>query len=104
VLAFYLSIVLGIALSWLRNELSTSAPLQLRAGFVLSTLFMICFAVFGMRAVYSLPISLTANWIWRITELRGSENYISATRWSLLLFAALPAWLIAALLSVGFRP
>jgi len=65
---------------------------------------MMSFAVFGLRSVFALPISLTANWMLRTTQLRPSNQYISATRRSLLLFAALPAWLLSAALSLTFRP
>ncbi|HEY6373854.1 MAG TPA: hypothetical protein VIX37_25000 [Candidatus Sulfotelmatobacter sp.] len=65
---------------------------------------MLSFAVFGLRNVFSLPISLTANWVWRITQLRPAQNYIAGTRRSLLFFAVIPTWLISAFLALSFRP
>jgi hypothetical protein len=65
---------------------------------------MMSLAVFGLRSVFSLPISLTANWIWRTTQLFPSEKYVGATRGLLLFFAVAPVWLVSAILSLGFRP
>jgi hypothetical protein len=65
---------------------------------------MMCFAVIGLRSVYSLPISLNANWVLRTTQLRSSEQYIAATQRSLLLFAVLPVWLVSALFALLYRP
>src|SRR6185312_6514207 len=65
---------------------------------------MMSFAVFGLRSILSLPISLTANWVWQLTELRPTGQYVAATRWSLLVFAVFPVWIVSALLSLPFRP
>jgi hypothetical protein len=56
----------------------------------------------GLRKVFSLPISLSANWVLRLTQLHSSADYMAASRRALLLLAALPAWLIAAGLSLFF--
>jgi hypothetical protein len=65
---------------------------------------MMSLAVFGLRSVFSLPISLHANWMLRTTQISPSEKYVAATRWTLLLLAVAPVWLISACLSVPFRP
>ena len=102
--AFYLAIVFAIALSNLRAGLATSAHHPMTSEFMVSTFLMMSFAVIGLRNVFSLPISLTANWVLRITQLHSTEKYTAATRGSLLLFAALPVWIGSALLSFSFRP
>jgi len=65
---------------------------------------MMLFAVFGFRSVFPLPISLTANWALRTTQLCPSYKYIAATRRTLLLLAVAPVWLVSALLSFSLRP
>jgi len=65
---------------------------------------MMSFAVFALRSVFSLPISLTANWVLRITQICPTEKYIAATRRLVLCFAVVPVWLISASLSLAFRP
>jgi hypothetical protein len=65
---------------------------------------MMFFAVAGLRNVFSLPISLTANWVLRTTQLRHTDEYVAATRRSLLLFAVAPVWLLSFALSFRFGP
>jgi hypothetical protein len=102
--AFYLAMVFAMALTWLQSELSTATPSALPTDFLMSTFIMMTFAVFGLRSVSALPISLTANWVLRTTQLRAPQQYISATRLSLLLFSVLPSWFISAALSLPFKP
>ena len=102
--ALYLALIFSVALSLLRSNLSNAGPRPLNADFLTGTFLMMSFAVFGLRSVFSLPISLTANWVWRITQLRPAENYIAGTRRSLLFLAVIPIWLISAFLALSFRP
>src|ERR1019366_3566577 len=102
--AFYLALIFSIALSWMRIELSNAVLRPINADFLVSTFMMMSFAVFGLRSVFSLPISLTANWVWQLTQLRPSERYIAATRRTLLCLAVVPVGIISALLSLSFRP
>ncbi|WP_158822961.1 hypothetical protein [Granulicella sp. S156] len=102
--AFYLAIVFAIALSLVRTALAASVHGPPTMDFMLCTFLMMSFAVVGLRNVFSLPISLTANWVLRITQLHPTQKYLAATRWSLILFAALPVWIGSALLSFSFRP
>jgi len=102
--AFYLAIVCAIALSIARRSLAASGAAPLASGFLMSTFMMMLFAVVGLSRVFSLPISLTANWVLRVAQLRPTEKYFAATRKSLLLIAVLPWWGISAILSLAFRP
>ncbi len=65
---------------------------------------MMSFAVLGLRGVFSLPISLNANWVLRIAQLQPTGRYFAATRRALLLFGVAPVLIIAFLLSLNFRP
>jgi hypothetical protein len=102
--AFFLALVFAMALSWLRSDLAAAAPGPLPGEFLISTFVMMSFAVFALRSVFSLPISLTANWVLRITQICPTEKYIAATRRLVLCFAVVPVWLISASLSLAFRP
>ena len=99
-----MAVVFSIALANLRAGLAASAYHPMTPEFMLSTITMMGFAVVGLRNLFSLPISLTANWVLRTTQLHSTEKYTAATRGSLLLFAALPVWIGSALLSFSFRP
>ena len=102
--AFFLAVVFAIALSSVKAALSIPAPRPLTADYMMSTLVMMNLAVVGLRGVFSLPISLKANWVLRVTQLFSSDKYILGTRRTLLLLGALPIWLCAGLLSLLFRP
>jgi len=103
-LAFYFSMVFGVAVSIVRSELSAPSRLPLSTEFLIPTVVMMALAVVGMRNVLPLPISLNANWVLRVTQLCPSDKYIAATRRVQLLFAVLPVWLVSACLSLRFRP
>ena len=94
VFAFYLGAGFALALLFLRSDWPSSlARRPITLGFSVATLVMMTFAVVGLRSTFSLPISLTANWVLRITQLSPPERYLAATRRSLLLLAVVPVWL-----------
>jgi hypothetical protein len=104
VFAFFLSLVFAVALSWLRHEIAAQGHEPISTDFLISTFMMMSFAVLGLRGVFSLPISLNANWVLRITQLQPTRRYFAATRRALLLFGVAPIMIVAALLSLNFRP
>ncbi|HUB28784.1 MAG TPA: hypothetical protein VL967_03765 [Terracidiphilus sp.] len=104
VFAFYWSIALAIALGCLRSELNDPAAAAISTDFLVSSVLVITIAVFGLRNVCALPISLNANWVLRVTQLRPPANYIAASRSLLLLLGALPGLVIALLLGIRLHP
>ena len=104
ILAFFLSVVFAIALSLLRSELTSPSPLPVNQDFIFPNILMMTFAIIGLRSVFSLPISLTANWVLRTTQLCSSDKYVAATRRTLLVLCVLPVLVMTALLSLSFRP
>ncbi len=104
IFAFYLSLVFSLALYCLKAALSVAPPRLMRMDFLVYSCWMMALAVAGLRGVFSLPASLRANWVLRVTQLNPPKQYIAATRRSLLLLAVLPVWLCVALLSLCFRP
>lgn len=65
---------------------------------------MTSLTVLGLRATFTLPISLNANWMLRLTQLRPTAKYIDATRNTLFLFAVAPMLAITLLLGLNYRP
>jgi len=102
--AFYMSIVFAIGLGTIKYGIAMRAPHPLTQDFLLNTILMMSFAVVGLRSVFSLPISLNANWVLRITQLRPTPEYTAATRMSLLLLAVVPTTIASAILAMTFRP
>lgn len=104
VLVLFLSIAAAFALHLVRETPRAGATTPLTFSFAVSTLWILVFSVVAFRAVFPLPISLTANWVLRITQLRPPQRYISAVWRSLLLLAVFPAWFVAVALSLSYRP
>ena len=104
VLALFLSIALAFALHLLREAPPLGATTPITTDFAMSTFWILVFSVLAFRAVFPLPISLTANWVLRITQLRLPQRYIAAVWRSLLLLAVLPAGLVVVSLSLPYRP
>lgn len=102
--AAYAAVAFLMALPWVHIELSSPTPLPLTADFLTATFIIVSLTVLCLRGIFSLPISLTANWVLRTTQLCPTEKYVAATRLTLLLLGVAPAWLIAALLSIRLRP
>ena len=102
--AFYLSIVCAIGIGTIKFGIAMPAPHALTQDFLLSTILMMTFAVVGLRSVFSLPISLNANWVLRITQLRPTPEYTAATRTALILLGVLPIVAAAGILACTFRP
>jgi hypothetical protein len=102
--AFFLAITFAIAVSTVRDLVAGGAVRPLTQAFLMPTLVMMCLAVVGLRSVHSLPVSLKANWVLQVTQLRPSQEYLAATRRAMLVMAAGPVWLVAAALSLSYRP
>jgi predicted permease len=104
-LAAYGGIGLAVALAYARDLLYGSRSYeriwnrprwdQPNPELLVGSLVMLFFAVMGARAVFSQPIALRSNWIFRITAVTRSDAYFGAVRKSLLALVVLPillAW------------
>jgi pimeloyl-ACP methyl ester carboxylesterase len=76
---------------------------MITAGFVLLTL-----AILGTRTAFSIPATLSANWMMRLTAVHSPKAYFYAIRRSVFLIAALPVLIPATLFYVfawdGWEP
>ena len=105
-LAAYAGIGLAVAFSYARDLLyGPSEPYALRLGthwnqpnvpLLMGGLVMLCFAVVGARAIFSLPIELRANWVFQLTAVHAPAVYFSAVRKALFAVTVLPVWLAGA--------
>lgn len=102
--AFFLAITFAIAVSTIEGVVQGRAARAITPEFLAPTIVMMCLAIVGLRSIFSLPVSLKANWVQQVTQLRPSEEYIAATRRALLVMSAIPVWLVIAGLSLCFRP
>jgi len=110
ILAFYLGIALGLAMF-----LSTGPALQelaLRHGgwyrvntsLMVASQILLCFAVLGIRVVFSMPLEIRANWIFQVTSHARADACVAASRRSLYILALLPVWTTATALFFWLWP
>ena len=59
---------------------------------VVGVLLLVC-SLIATRAVFALPHSLPANWIFRITAVQSPAAYFDAVRKSLIALGAVPVWI-----------
>ncbi len=102
--AFFAAIVFALGFSCLQHELALPAAAPVTMDFIMPTLMMMTISVLALRAVFSLPISLNANWVLRTTQLRPTSRYFDATRVTLVLLGVLPVLAATALLSFRIAP
>jgi hypothetical protein len=98
ILAAYGGIALAIALAYLKSYLyGTLLPWDNRDVPLLApSVVLLVFAVVGARAVFALPISLPANWIFRITAVHAPRAYFAAVRKALAAVAVMPVLFVCA--------
>jgi hypothetical protein len=90
VLSFYLGIGLAVMLVLLRPAVGKDGAVA--AWFAVSIL-MLCVAAAAMRIIFSMPIALRANWLFRVAALDPVATYSKALRRTFLLLAMAPVWL-----------
>jgi hypothetical protein len=86
ILAFYL----GMGFAFLVFMFKT-APGQLTDAPVSDTWGQV-----GTRVIFTIPLDLRANWIFRVTAVRRVPECLAAGRRSLLLLSAAPVWAASA--------
>ncbi len=110
ILSFYLGIGFTIMLVFLSPSLASlkiahvSASEQASVPFLAVSILMMCVAAAAMRVVFALPITLRANWVYRITEIRSVMLYTNALRRTFLLLVVAPVWTIFAALFLTIWP
>ena len=111
ILAFYLGIGFAITIFLLKTpvtqpELSSVASPwnQVNVPMLASSIVLMCFWVVGIRVVFSIPLDLEANWVFRVTPVRGGTGSLAARRRALLLLAVAPVWLCSAVVFLSLWP
>jgi CubicO group peptidase (beta-lactamase class C family) len=61
-----------------------------------STMMLMGFWVAGARVVFSLPLDLRANWIFRMLPCAAGPRYLRARRRALFAVSVAPAWILSA--------
>jgi len=96
ILSFYLGIGLAIVVGYSQTGFAGLVPVNggISTTFLLASILMMILTVLAIRVVASIPISLPANWIFRVTEVRPAHLYQRAVRFSWLTLGVTPILLI----------
>jgi hypothetical protein len=98
ILTFYLGIGFALMICFLKTPLAQK--LQAQSGgdqwrqvnmpMLASSILMMGFWVVGTRVVFSMPLDLRANWVFRTTPVRGGAECLAARRRSLFVLSVVP--------------
>jgi hypothetical protein len=105
-LAFYLGIGFAIMILLMRGGIASRGRLsqQGQIGLMFSSFVIMCVCVVGTRVVFSMPLALRANWVFRLTEVRAPREYVAAVRRPLFVLAVAPVWLAFAAIFLTMSP
>jgi len=113
ILAFYLGIGFALviflmnALLQEQERLGTSTGVlshQVNVPLLASTAVMMSAWIVGIRIVFAMPLELRANWVFRVTAVRGTLAYLAASRRPLFVLAVAPVWVGSAALLFSIWP
>jgi hypothetical protein len=110
ILSFYLGIALGLAMflssgpALQQFALENGAWHRANTSLMVASNIILCFAVLGIRVVFSMPLEIRANWIFRVASHAAADACVAANRRSLYTLALLPVWIAAAALFFWLWP
>jgi hypothetical protein len=105
ILAFYMGVALAIAMAFLKRseterQIGVGVIGDVRVRMLMASVVMLSFWVLSMRMIFAIPVNPRANWIFRLTPLRGGSECLSAVRRTLYVLAWAPS--VAASAAVFF--
>lgn len=103
-LAFYLGVGFGITILFMNTPRARQQLLMQNMPLLLSSLVLMFVWVTGTRVVFSMPLALRANWIFRLTQVRSAGEYMAAIWRSLFVLAVAPVWLASAVFFLSIWP
>jgi hypothetical protein len=103
-LAFYLGIGFALVILFMKTPRAREQLVADKAPLLFSSILIMCVWVVGTRVVFSMPLDLRANWIFRMTQVRGAPEYLAAIRRPLFVLAVAPVWTASAGLFLSIWP
>ncbi|MBV9181111.1 MAG: hypothetical protein JO356_07360 [Acidobacteria bacterium] len=110
ILTFYFGIALGLAIFISKvpvfgeQRSSSDVWYQMSTPLVASSILIVIAAVLGTRVVFSMPLELRANWIFRLVPRPEMQQCMAATRRALYALALAPVLLAMAALFFAVWP
>lgn len=102
ILSLYLGVGFGLVLILLRP--AEGHGNEMARAILSASVLMLCATAAAMRAVFSMPITLKANWLLRVAALDPVARYAKAVRRTFLLLAVVPVWMGAAAVMLWLWP
>jgi CubicO group peptidase (beta-lactamase class C family) len=109
ILAFYWGLAFAYLIVLLRTApgQAADAPFENTWGRAYGLLFTACavtmaLSSIGTRVIFSIPLDLRANWMFRVTAVRQVSECLAAARRSLLLLSAAPVCAVSAVVYFRF--
>jgi hypothetical protein len=98
ILGFYLGIGFAVTCLLLKGSGAVvNQPWRERSMLLwAASMMLVVMAAVGTRVAFAMPLDLRANWVFRITGAPGGLESLTANRRALLLLAAVPVWLVTA--------
>jgi hypothetical protein len=103
-LAFFLGIGFALLVFVMKNPGPKDARLGSELPLLFASVAAMCITVVGTRVVFSMPINLRANWIFRVTQVSRPWEYMAAIRRPLFALAVAPVWILCAALLFSIWP
>jgi len=111
ILAFYLGFGFAIVALYVKGIIQgrqymagTDRLLNVNPEMLVSSVVMLVAWLLGTRVVFSMPLDLRANWIFRVTPVAGGPAILPAARRSLLTLSAAPVWIGCAAIFLWMWP
>ena len=108
ILAFYAGAGMGLVIFFLKTPLAkgqiVAAASSVNAPLLTSTFIMVGFWLVGVRVLFARPLDVRANWIFRVTPVRGGPKCLAANRRSLFVLGIAPVWVGTAALLLSIWP
>jgi hypothetical protein len=98
IFSFYLGIGITIIIGYVHTTSVGigSSSTAVSGWFLFASILMMTLTVLALRVVASIPISLQANWIIRITQIRSALDYQKGVRFAWLTLGVTPVLLVMA--------
>jgi len=104
ILAFYLGIGFAlVSLIW-KNGGPRQAAIPSIISPIVSTIVMMTAWVVGTRVVFAMPLDLRANWMFQVTSVHPTPQYLAAIRRPLFVLSVVPVWLASAVVLLWAWP
>jgi CubicO group peptidase (beta-lactamase class C family) len=110
IFSFYLGVGLAAAILFMNAPLEITGPGSgdpwhaPSVPLLAATIVLMGFWVVGARVVFSLPLDLRANWIFRVMPFSAGRPCLRARRRALIALSVAPAWVISAALLLALWP